>query len=71
MAYGGDGLFAMEVKRSRRIRRADQQGLTQFKADYPMARCVLLFGGNRREYRDAIELLPVAEALAEPSTVFG
>ena len=71
VAYGGDGLFAMEVKRSRRIRRADQQGLTQFKADYPMARCVLLFGGNRREYRDAIELLPVAEALAEPSTVFG
>ena len=71
VAYGGDGLFAMEVKRSRRIRRGDLQGLTQFKADYPMARCVLLFGGDRREHRDGIELLPVAEALADPATALG
>ena len=49
VAYGGDGLFAIEVKCRRRIRRGDLQGLTQFKADYPLARCVLLFGGNRRE----------------------
>ena len=69
VAYGGEGLFAIEVKRSRRIRRTDLQGLTQFRADYPMARCVLLFGGDRREYRDGIELLPVAEALADPATV--
>ena len=69
MAYGGDGLFAVEVKRSRRVRRADLHGLTQFKADYPMARCVLLFGGDRREHRDGIELLPVTEALADPAMV--
>ena len=69
VAYGGDGLFAIEVKRSRRVRRADLHGLTQFKADYPMARCVLLFGGDRREHRDGIELLPVAEALADPAKV--
>ncbi len=61
----------MEVKRSRRIRRGDLQGPTQFNADYPMARCVLLFGGDRREHRDGIELLPVAEALADPSTLVG
>ena len=67
VAYGGDGLFAIEVKRSRTIRRADLHGLKQFKSDYPMARCVLLFGGDRREYRDGIELLPVAEALADPT----
>ena len=71
VAYGGDGLFAIEVKRGRRVRRADLQGLTQFKADYPMARCVLLFGGDRREHRDGIELLPVAEALADPATLVG
>ena len=69
VAYGGDGLFAVEVKRRGRIRRADLQGLTQFKADYPAARCVLLFGGDRREYRDGIELLPAAEALADPAKV--
>ena len=34
-----------------------------------MARCVLLFGGDRREYRDGIELLPVSEALGDPTAV--
>ena len=67
VAYGGDGLFAIEVKRTRTIRRADLHGLKQFRTDYPMARCVLLFGGDRREHRDAIELLPLAEALADPT----
>ena len=33
------------------------------------ARCLLLFEGERREYRDGIELLPVAEALADPTLV--
>ena len=69
VAYGGDGLFAIKVKRSRRVRRADLQGLTQFRADYPMARCVLLFGGDRHEHRDGIDLLPAAEALSDPATV--
>ena len=69
IAYGGDGLFAIEVKRRRKIRQTDLHALRQFKLDYPMARCVLLFGGERREYRDGIELLPVAEALADPTLV--
>ena len=69
VAYGGDGLFAIEVKRSRTVRRADLRGLKQSKIDYPMARCLLLFGGNRREYRDGIELLPVADALGDPTTM--
>lgn len=69
VAYGGDGLFAVEVKRSRRIRRADLHGLQQFHADYPTARCVLLFGGERPEHRDGIELVPVAEALADPAAL--
>ena len=66
VAYGGDGLFAIEVKRSRTVRSGDLRGLRQFRSDYPMARCTLLFGGDRREYRDGIDLLPVADALADP-----
>ena len=69
VAYGGDGLFAIEVKRSRTVRRADLRRLEQFKSDYPMARCLLLFGGDRREYRDGIELLPVADALGDPTSM--
>ena len=30
---------------------------------------VVLFGGDRREHRDDIELLPLVEALADPTTV--
>jgi predicted AAA+ superfamily ATPase len=67
VAYGSDGLFAIEVKRSRTVRSGDLRGLRQFKSDYPMARCILLFGGDRREYRDGIELLPVGDALADPT----
>ena len=69
VAYGGDGLYAIEVKRSSTIRHADLRGLKQFKNDYPMARCLLLFGGDRREYRDGIELLPVEDALADPASM--
>ena len=66
VAYGNDGLFAIEVKRRRTIRSSDLRGLRRFAADYPMARCMLLFGGDRREFRGRIELLPLAEALADP-----
>ena len=69
VAYGGDGLFAIEVKRSRTVRSGDLRGLRQFKSDYPMARCTLLFGGDRREYRDGIDLLPVADALTDPTSI--
>ena len=71
VAYGGDGLLAIEVKRGRTIRRADLHGLKQFRTDYPMARCLLLFGGDRREHHDGIELLPLTEALADPALILG
>ena len=35
IAYGGDGLIAIEVKRTRTIRRADLHALKQFRIDYP------------------------------------
>lgn len=69
VAYGGDGFHAIEVKRSRLIRPADLKGLRAFLDDYPMARAVLLYGGDRRGNRDGIEVLPVAEALTDPNRV--
>ena len=70
IAYGSLKL-AIEVKRGRTIRRADLHGLKQFRSDYPMTRCVLLFGGDRREHRYGIELLPLAEALADHTLILG
>jgi predicted AAA+ superfamily ATPase len=69
VAYGGDGFHGIEVKRSRLVRPADLSGLRAFLDDYPMARAVLLYGGDRREQRNGIELLPIAEALADPTRV--
>ena len=36
-----------------------------------MARCVLLFGGDRREHRDGVELVPLNDALADPTLMLG
>ena len=68
-ACGKDGLHAVEVNRARSIRPRDLSGLRAFLSDYPMARAVLLFGGDRPEYRDRIVLLPVTDALADPTRI--
>jgi len=64
VAYGPQGLLAMEVKRTSRISGRDAAGLALFKQDYPMARCFLLYGGNRRESWPEAEVWPVEEALS-------
>jgi uncharacterized protein len=61
--YGERGILAIEVKRTRRISDSDLSGLELFASDYPQARCVLLYGGDRREYRRGIELVPLEEGL--------
>jgi predicted AAA+ superfamily ATPase len=63
VAYGPLGLIAIEVKRSARISKKNVAGLNLFKKDYPMARCFLFYGGNRREYWGEVEVWPLAEAI--------
>ncbi len=63
VAYGERGLLAFEVKRTGRLRRQDSAGLRLFARDYPPARCFLLYGGDRREHHDGIEIWPLEEAL--------
>jgi hypothetical protein len=63
VAYGPEGLLALEVKRTARISRRDAAGLALFKHDYPMARCFLLYGGSRKENWPETEVWPVGEAL--------
>lgn len=63
VAYGPEGLLALEVKRTARITRRDAAGLALFKRDYPMARCYLLYGGDRKENWPEAEVWPVKQAL--------
>jgi predicted AAA+ superfamily ATPase len=65
--YGPKGLFAIEVKRSRKFQSDELDSLKLFLDDYPMAQAYFLYGGNKsfdskgvkiRPYLDFIKKLP-------------
>lgn len=56
--YGERGLLAFEIKLSPRVRREDLAGLQEFKKDYPMARCFLLYTGDSPQHESGVEVLP-------------
>ncbi|HLG15559.1 MAG TPA: AAA family ATPase [Blastocatellia bacterium] len=69
--YGERGLVAIEVKRASRFSEGDLATLRLFAADYPVARCVLLYGGQREYVVDGIRVVPLASALPVLSTIIG
>lgn len=62
--YGPLGIIAIEVKSAPRIKSDMFSGLRSFKRDYPMAKCILVYGGEHREYHDGIEVIGVVDFLA-------
>jgi len=60
--YGARGLLAFEVKRSSRVTAETLRGLKAFRADYPMARAVLIYGGRRELNEGGIRVLPAEAA---------
>lgn len=63
VAYGKRGVFAFEIKRKKALTNRDFNGLKAFKADYPMAKLFVFYGGERREYEDGITILPIQDGL--------
>ena len=63
IAYGEKKLLAFEVKSKKRISNKDFTGLKAFKKDYPIAKCYVIHLGEKREYHDDIEVIPLQEAL--------
>jgi predicted AAA+ superfamily ATPase len=61
--YGERGLWAFEVKRTSRFQERDLASLKLFAADYPVAHCVLLYGGDKAYEVDGIRVMPLATAL--------
>lgn len=61
--YGKRGIFAFEVKRSRKIKKEDLAGLKAFKADYPEATVRLLYGGDEELWEGNIHIIPIEQAL--------
>jgi uncharacterized protein len=64
VVYGEDGLTAVEVKNSRRVRPEDLRALRAFGVDYPEAKRFLLYRGGERLRIDGIQCLPCAEFLS-------
>ncbi len=63
--YGEKGFFAFEIKRATKVRFADLRGLKAFRADYPEAKCYLIYGGDEQEHKDGVDLLPLSKCLQQ------
>lgn len=63
--YGKRGLHAFEIKHKRTVQAKDLRHLRQFQKDYPMAKCKLLYGGERCYQDQGIDIIPYQTALTE------
>ena len=63
VVYGASAFFAVEVKNSDRIRMEDLKGLRTFGEDYPNARKVFLYRGEKSEIHHGIECIPAEKFL--------
>ena len=63
VVYGADGFWAIEVKNTSQVRPEDLRGLRSFVEDYPEARPILLYRGERRLRLGDVLCLPVDEFL--------
>ena len=61
--YGPRGIIAIEVKCAPRIKSDMFSGLRAFGADYPMAKCFLVYGGERREYHKGVDIIGATDFL--------
>lgn len=61
--YGPSGLIAIEVKSSRIYNSSDLRSLELFKEEYPIAKTCLFYCGNETQYRNGIQIVPIANVL--------
>ena len=64
--YGERGLFAIETKLTSRIRPEDLKGLRAFRNDYPKARLILLYTGDRVLLIENCSVIPITTFLKNP-----
>jgi predicted AAA+ superfamily ATPase len=65
VVYGPDGLWAVEVKNSRRIHPNDLRGLRSFREEYPESKALFLYRGKDRLVKGGILCLPCVEFVKE------
>ena len=65
VVYGPQGFWAIEVKNTDKLNPKDLTGLKSFKQDYPEAKTIFLYRGQRSLMQDEILCLPVEEFLKQ------
>ena len=63
VVYGSDGLWAIEVKNTQKIRPDDLRGLRSFREEHPRAKVFLLYRGKDRLVTDRILCAPCRDFL--------
>jgi predicted AAA+ superfamily ATPase len=63
--YGPDGLWAIEVKNTRRIRPEDLRGLRSFQEEYPSGKTFLLYRGKDRLLTEGVLCLSCQDFLTK------
>ncbi len=61
--YGDEGLYAIEVKNSNRIRPGELRSLIEFRKDYPISKTMLLYRGTERLLINNVLCVPCEEFL--------
>ena len=63
--YGEQGIFAIEVKNSDKIRNQDLRSLNEFRSDYPESQAIFLYRGKERLLKGGTICLPCDEFLID------
>ena len=61
--YGTEGIWAIEVKNTERLRSEDMRALRAFRDDYPESHALLIYRGTERLLRGGILCLPCEDFL--------
>ena len=61
--YGDRGIRVFEIKRTDKVSKPRLSGLISFLKDYPMAKAYFIYGGKRYMRQEAIEIIPMGDAL--------
>ncbi len=64
VVYGPDGLWALEVKNSRKVHPVDLRSLLAFREDYPRGKTLLVYRGSDRLLVNDVLCLPCSAFLA-------
>jgi uncharacterized protein len=63
VVYGPQGFWAIEVKRKAELSPGDLRGLKSFQDEFPEAKCIVVYGGNRKTLYRGFLCIPMEEFL--------